>query len=249
MDTISVAGVWRYPFKGFAGESLDGQDIEQGKGIPYDRRWGVVDSTARKEVEAETYPSHELFHVLRTDPEAAGVSFSVDDGQGMLSMNGGRGAVAKWDLADKGLCGKVADEIGSRLGWRGIEVVDHGFSPLWDFEGALLSVVNLGSIESLAEVAGMELDPRRFRANILIEGLEPWKERGWLGTDVAFSGGLRLRVVREIPRCRATCVNPDTTEVDVKIPPLLRKAFGHDNMGVLAVPLTSGRFDIGDQIA
>lgn len=235
-----VAEVWRYPFKGFGGQRLDECLIEEGKGLPYDRRWGVTGAGDASAVRADPYPSYEKFYVLKSNPETAKAQFSVDERAGFLQVRQGERAPAQIALGDPGLCGEVARLLSGLLQGEDIEVVDHGFSPIWDYQGALLSLVSLESIRSLSAEIGMDLDPRRFRGNVLFDGAAAWEEESWIGKDVRIGSGPTLRVVREIPRCRATRINPDTAEEDVRVPALLRKHHGHANMGVLAIPVSSG---------
>ena len=241
----SVVGLWRYPFKGFAGAPIGSCMIREGKGIAHDRRWGVVNAEDRQDAEKEAYPSWELFRVLKNTAETAKIGFSIDDDGETLTLRHAADDEARWKLSDADLCAQVGAAISSRLKWSGIEVVDHAFSPVWDYAGALLSVVNAQSVANLSGLVGTNLDLRRFRANILVDGMEPWTEQSWIGKEISVGDGLRLRVVREIPRCKATCVNPDTGEEDVRVPQLLREHFGHANMGVLAIPVRSGHVAVG----
>ena len=89
-------------------------------------------------------------------------------------------------------------------------------------------------------------DPRRFRGNILIDGLPAWAEFAWLGHEIRI-GAARLKVVDRIARCAATNVNPDSAERDMNIPLTLRKGFGHIDMGVYAL-VVDGRGTFGGKV-
>src|SRR3546814_17330369 len=52
-----------------------------------------------------------------------------------------------------------------------------------------VSLINLASIHDFERVARQPVDPRRFRGNIIIEGLPAWKEFGWLGNEVRIANG------------------------------------------------------------
>ena len=53
----------------------------------------------------------------------------------------------------------------------------HSFS---DVAAKCVHIVNLASVRELDRSLGRPVDPRRFRANIFFDGLEPWSEFGWL---------------------------------------------------------------------
>src|SRR4051812_20639409 len=60
------------------------------------------------------------------------------------------------------------------------------------FDAAPLSLISLGTIG--------ELDPRRFRMNLVLDAPEPFAEDAWIGHTLRI-GGLRLRVDRPDSRC------------------------------------------------
>ena len=60
---------------------------------------------------------------------------------------------------------------------------------------------------------GARRHKRRFRANLYFSGAPAWHELEWVGQEL-LAGRARLRVVKRIPRCPATQVNPETAERD-----------------------------------
>ena len=54
----------------------------------------------------------------------------------------------------------------------------HSFT---DIAEKALHLVNLESVRDLSRIAGIDLDPQRFRANIYFDGLPAWEERHWCG--------------------------------------------------------------------
>ena len=50
-----------------------------------------------------------------------------------------------------------------------------------NFDDEPVLIINLASIASFALEAGMEIDHRRFRANLYLEGIEPQEEIGGSG--------------------------------------------------------------------
>jgi GntR family transcriptional regulator / MocR family aminotransferase len=111
----------------------------------------------------------------------------------------------------------------------------------------VLSLINLATVRSLAEQWGVEINPLRFRANLYIDGAQPWEEFEWIRSTLRI-GGATFRVDRRNGRCGATNVNPDTGRRDLDIPRSLRAAFGHKDLGVYLVTSESGAVEAGDAV-
>jgi hypothetical protein len=82
------------------------------------------------------------------------------------------------------------------------------------------------SAGALAEAAGRaEIDTRRFRMTIELDGCEAFAEDGWIGREVRV-GAARLRPFGNVGRCTVTTLDPDTGEVDLPTLDLLRDLRG-----------------------
>jgi hypothetical protein len=78
-----------------------------------------------------------------------------------------------------------------------------------------LTLVSLASVRALADGAGHDgdLDSRRFRINLELEGCKPYEEDTWEGRRVRVGEAL-VRMFGQIPRCKVTNLDPDTGERD-----------------------------------
>lgn len=111
--------------------------------------------------------------------------------------------------------------------------------------------VHLLSTASLAAVggwiAGEEVDPRRFRANVVVEldDPEPYAEMAWPGALVELGdGGPVIEVVSPTERCAVTTFDPDTLARDNRI--LAGLARERDNLfGVYARVRRPGWAEVG----
>ncbi|UZD62137.1 MOSC domain-containing protein [Brevibacterium sp. JSBI002] len=103
------------------------------------------------------------------------------------------------------------------------------------------------SVQDDPATPAAELDPLRFRGNILVDGLAPFEEFALIGSIIRL-GGVRLAIRSTIERCPATTVNPTTTEVDVNVPRLLNSACGHLHCGIYGQILETGDVAAGDEI-
>jgi uncharacterized protein YcbX len=109
-------------------------------------------------------------------------------------------------------------EIAQRHGG-GVELMQlkHG-----TFDEAPVSVLSLATIAAIGRRAGVELDARRFRANILLEtlGREPFEEDGWVPGRLAFGESEprpTVCVTARDARCAMVNIDPDTGERDERV--------------------------------
>lgn len=116
-----------------------------------------------------------------------------------------------------------------------------------DREPVHLSLINQATLEVLADVAHHSIDARRFRPNVLIEGVPAWTEFDWIGQEIQL-GTARLEITAPINRCLNIDVNPDTGERDIPLLSLLQKHFQHKQTGVLAKVISNGTVAISDRL-
>jgi len=115
-----------------------------------------------------------------------------------------------------------------------------------NFDDSHVLVVNLATVHAFALSAGADIDPRRFRANLYIEGLEPEEEVRWVGRRIR-AGSAELEVVKRCERCAVVTRDPDTTETS---PALLRvlTETSETCMGVYCRVVQPGDVTTGDPI-
>jgi hypothetical protein len=117
-----------------------------------------------------------------------------------------------------------------------------------DSKSGFVSLLNLASVAAIAKAQGAPVDPLRFRANIYLEGMEPWEETALVGETLRL-GGARLEILKMTDRCAATGVEPGAGRRDMDLVQTLRKNFGHIDCGVYARVVESGRIALGDAAA
>ena len=73
------------------------------------------------------------------------------------------------------------------------------------------SLVSTGSLDALGVAAGAtrQVDGRRFRMTIGVDGVEPHAEDGWIGSGVRL-GGAVVAVRENVGRCAVTTFDPDS---------------------------------------
>jgi uncharacterized protein YcbX len=78
-----------------------------------------------------------------------------------------------------------------------------------------LTVVSTASVHDLSVRGGRggQLDARRFRINLEVDGTGPYEEDTWARRPVRI-GDATVRVLGQIPRCVVTTLGPDTGQKD-----------------------------------
>ncbi len=245
-----VRGIYRYPIKGLSAQPVSGIELEPGRPFPFDRLFAL----ARPGVPVDPYDPQwakkGLFVMLMLDEGLAEVRTHLDPETMLLRA---------WSGADEVLC----VDLETASGRRELETFIHRRVPslsqpptlvrsrtghFMDKPDNVLSLINLATVRSLEEKWGQTIDPLRFRANFYIDGVRPWQEFDWIGSDIRL-GDAVFRVDRRNGRCGATNVNPATGRRDLDIPGSLRAAFGHKDLGVYLVTKKGGKVVVGDPFA
>ena len=102
-------------------------------------------------------------------------------------------------------------------------------------------------LDDLSIKMAMKLQPRRFRGNIWVKGMDPWIELSWIGNKITV-GEVEFEVVEPIKRCNATKTNEKTGLRDADTLSTLQMNFGHKNFGVYCKVISSGRICEGDSV-
>lgn len=245
----TLATIWRHPVKSLGREALASVRLTPGEGLPFDRRWAVAHGASRFPFEAPAWAdcvnfarvtlSHPLMRVEAAWDEAARRLTLTRPGAEPLTADPdapeGAAALADWAREAAG----AAQPGPFRL--------VRAPQPMTDTDYPSVSVASLSSLRALSQRMGVSLDPRRFRANLWIEGLAPWEERDWPGREIAV-GEVRLKLVEPIGRCAATEVEPATGLRDAPVVRALREALGEADFGVYATVLTGAEVRVGDPV-
>jgi len=116
-----------------------------------------------------------------------------------------------------------------------------------DRELGHLSLISQATLDAVSAAAGKPIDARRFRPNIVVEGIEAWSELGWVGQYMQI-GTAQVKITALINRCLNIDVNPTTGERDVSLLALLQNHFALKQAGVLAEVIVSGTVAVGDEL-
>ncbi|MEM1373189.1 MAG: MOSC domain-containing protein [Pseudomonadota bacterium] len=240
----TLAHIYRHPIKGIGSEMLTEASLAVGAPLPGDRAWAVLQETAE---DTDAWQPRRNFLVVAYGPKLAQITASTG-GDARITLTHPDCAPLTFD---------PEQEMEALLAW---------VNPLWpethpsprrlvrapaqgmaDNGLPQLSIGGLSSLRALSERAGQPLDPRRFRANLWLEGLGPWGEFDLLGKTIRI-GEAELLVTERIERCRATEANPVSGQRDVDTPRALIEGYGHKDFGVYATVTRAGRIAASDPV-
>jgi uncharacterized protein len=247
---LTLTNLYRYPVKGLTPEPLHQVMLTAGATLPYDRAFAIQNGPGRFDPAAPRHLPKITYLMLMRDERLASLAVHFDDATQRLTIHRDGQQVAQGDLStatgrqliEQFMAAYMADSL--RGAPKVVAAAGHSFS---DVAAKCVHIINLASVRDLARIVGRPVDPLRFRANLYIDGLEPWAEFKWLDKTLKI-GGVRLDVFDRTERCAATNVDPVTAKRDLAIPEALRRSFGHSDCGVYAKVAVGGTLTVGDQI-
>lgn len=223
-----VVSLYRYPVKSMAGEQLDALDIEP-RGVVGDRLWSVRTPEDKIGSGKSTNRFRAVRGLLELRSRCADGRVIVSTGDGSTSCFVDDADAAAW----------VSGTLGQPLTFaQETDVAHHDDGPV--------SLLGLGSVAAFAGDRDEDVDVRRFRPNIIFDGLPAYAEDGWVGRTVRI-GTAVLAVEFPSPRC----VMVDMRTADLPAQPGNLAAIERDRagrLGVIASVVAPGRVRLGDVV-
>jgi uncharacterized protein YcbX len=227
----------RYPVKSMAGTATDSAYLGW-HGLNGDRRFAfrrVGDDNGFPWLTASRHPELVLYH-----------PFGLEESSGEpLPTHVRTPAGAEVELRSPELQSEISS--GSRIN---VELMKfkHGI-----FDEGLISVISMATIAGIGRTAGLDLDRRRFRANVLLEtdDTEPFLEDAWVGGTLVFGEGESTPAVsvtmRDL-RCVMLNIDPDTAGQDARV---MKTVVGlnANNAGVYGTVVRPGMIQVGQSVS
>ena len=110
-----------------------------------------------------------------------------------------------------------------------------------------VSLLNIQSINDFQKKIDRNIEIPRFRGNICVDGMEPWKERELIGKVIKINN-ISFKVEKNIPRCVAINLKPTTDDNSQNLLQSLKKTYDHFEMGIYLTPLDNGKINLGDKL-
>ena len=224
--SYDVLAIRRYPVKSMGGEALASVALDE-RGLAGDRWWAVTDD------EGHLASGKSSRRFRRRD----GVfDYRAATGPDGVSVTGLRGT---WAVGHPALDLELATVLGD-----GCRVAEESGMPHQD--AGSVSLVGTASLAWCKERWDLDADPRRLRANLVVQTSEPFVEETWVGREIEV-GAVRLRVVERIERCRMIDLAQDGTATPVHwLKPLAAER--DMSLAVYADVSRPGTISLGDAI-
>jgi uncharacterized protein YcbX len=231
-----VEAIFRYPVKSMAGEPLDAANLGW-YGLDGDRRLAfrrMNDRSGMPWLTASRLPDLLLFVPKKREDGAQG-----DIPTHIRTPDGEELPVFGEDLAT---------EVGRRHG-APVQMMQlrHGI-----FDEACISVIASDTVREIGRLAGLSLDVRRFRPNIVARLLRsvPFQEDEWVGGVLSFGEGEdapAIAVTMRDVRCSMVNLDPDSASAAPEVMKAVVR--GHQNTaGIYGVVTRIGRLAVGQTI-
>jgi uncharacterized protein len=260
MTSPTVTQLFTYPIKGLTPQAIDRAVLAADFGIPGDRALALMFIDETDELgRLVPWMSKKHFAVQNDWPGLAALDCRYEENNDRLIVrkNGIELLVANTqterDRIDRFftnyLAGLTPTESARHPHLSPVKLVGDftGNTRYPDRHPVHISLVSQATLDAIASAVDGDIDVRRFRPNLVFDGVEPWEEFKWVGQERAI-GTAKLTISAPIGRCLNIEVNPNTGERDLPLFSLLQKHFGHAKTGVVAKVNVSGIVTIGDLV-
>jgi uncharacterized protein YcbX len=229
-----VCEIVRYPVKSMAGTAVESAFLGW-HGLTGDRRFAfrrLGDDGDFPWLSASRVPELVLYHTFGRDAgteEPLPSHVRTPDGRHL-------------ELRSAALRNEVAERFGGAVELMRFR---HGF-----FDDAAVSVISRATVSGIGRETGMDLDRRRFRANIVLETVEsrPFAEDEWVGGTLVFGDGRSgpaVCVTARDVRCMMVNLDPDTAAQDARVLKAVVRLNGN-TAGVYGAVVRTGPIRVGD---
>lgn len=238
-----LAHIWRHPIKSHGAEALNEVTLTEGRSMPWDRVWAVAHEAAR--IDGTEWAPCANFSRGAKAPGLMAISATLNEADETVTLtHPDRPQITLHPERDSDSLMawvKPLMPVERAQSSHVVRVPDRGMT---DSPWPSISIANLASNKAVGDMLGQPLDIRRWRANIWLEGLEPWVEVAWLGKSLRL-GEAEFEIREQITRCLATTANPETGARDADTLSVL-DTLGHQEFGLYAFVTKPGTIRLGD---
>lgn len=245
---MRLAHIFRHPVKAHGREELATATLAPRRCLPWDRHWAVAHEVSHFDPDAPMWMPCANFQRGARTPALMAITAAFDEGTGVLTLN-------HPDLPEVRF--RPEDEGERLIEWLLPISPDGRFRPrrlirapgvaMTDTDFPSISVLNLASNAAFSAHVGRDLSLHRWRANLWLDGLDPWVERDWVGRHLRIGGAL-LHLREPIFRCNATAADPATGVIDTDTLRGMRETHGDQQFGLYAVVVEGGTITRNDRV-
>jgi uncharacterized protein len=263
MSEIRVTQLFIHPIKGLSPHSVQSVYLKIGHGIPGDRAFALMYENG----ESDKHPSSQVpwmkkhnFAMQNDWHSLAGLDCTYDATTGMLSIKRKAVELLQADINSSqgrsristfftGYLAASHPSQGAKQRYsKPLQLVgDYTITRYPDREIVDISLVSQATIDNLCDITGKFIDVRRFRPNIVVEGIPAWSEFDWIGRQIKIGDAI-IEITAPINRCLNIDVNPETGERDINLLSLLQNHFQHTQTGILGKIITNANIAVQELV-
>lgn len=225
----TIKDIRRFPVKSILGESLSSISIDK-RGLIGDRLWAIKDMNGKFGSGKTTRRFQQMDGLFKYKARYEGTA-------PILTMPDG----AEYRGDDVAVNETLTKLLGFPVTLTREESISH-------FDEGPISIITTSSLRILSQELGEPVDPRRFRANFLIDTeLTGSLEKDWVDRLIKVGPNVILKVVAPLERC--VMVNNSQEELNQDNRVLRNLVNNHDaSFGVWAKVEVSGKVNDGDKV-
>ena len=251
-----VSSIYFSPIKSLSFTNIESCEIKKNLGILNDRRFAfsrIIDKN--KAFLIEKHPNKRKlnnFLSLKNSPVLNKYNFTYTGNKLTLTLDGKELISIIADNIDQRskLTNKLIDLEGSLI--KPIYLLQNSEFPFYDTSHSnkifnSISLINLKSIQDFEKKINEKIELERFRGNLYIDGIGAWEERKWIGKTIIINN-VSFKVEKNIPRCVAINLKPETDDDGLNLLMSLKKNYSHFDMGIYLRALDDGRIKVGNRL-
>ncbi|WP_420337966.1 MOSC domain-containing protein [Roseibium sp.] len=225
---MNIHSIWRYPVKSLLGERLNEALIED-RGLSGDRAYAVADASGKLGSGKSTSHFQRIDNLLFLRAETQNNEIHI-----------GLPGETLEPISSRGLPNRLSDYLEQP-----VTLVEDQDAAHFD-DGAIHIILSSDLNRLQARFPHLDFDPRRFRANLLLNTPDHMSAENILGRILTI-GDVRLKITHPTERCVMVTAKQDGLSSE----PLILKAIsqGYDvNFGLYASVLKPGRIEVGQDV-
>ena len=244
------------PVKSLSLQSINSCQIKKNLGMPNDRIFafsrGVEPEKAKIIEKNPKERKLNNFLTLKNSPVLNKYNFSYDGNKLTLMLDGKEIiSISPNNQNKKFLLSKKLFELESTL-VNPITLLKNTEYPFYDTSHSnnifnSISLINLNSIKDFEKKIDEKVEFQRFRGNLYVDGISEWEERNWINKIIKINK-TSFKVEKNIPRCVAINLKPNTYDNSLNLLNSLKKTYNHFDMGVYLTALEDGKVNVGDRV-
>ena len=242
--TATLAHIWRHPIKGIGSEALQEVGLTPDEAVVGDRKFALLNAGGEN---TDAWQPRRNFVQVASGPSLAAVrANSTKDG--VVLTHPDRDPIEIRPETDAGELSQWVGDLWPDKNHPPVRLVEGPKQGMTDVPFASVSIGNLASLRALSQKAGTDIDMRRFRINLWLDGLAPWEEIDLLSRETLTIGSATLTPVEPIERCRAPDASPTSGLRDIGMLQTLRDGWETRDFGIYATVSVAGRVQVGDRL-